>query len=121
MNLAILDVDGTLLDNWRAEDACFADALRAFARCFGAAPSIAMIARTVDRFVDLLEAVHRTEPLVPVVGAARLLTQLPEHGWALAIATGPSAASLRSDPSGSDREMAIAPPWGLVWPHTQTF
>jgi hypothetical protein len=28
MNLAILDVDGALLDNWRAEDACFAEALR---------------------------------------------------------------------------------------------
>ena len=114
MNLAVFDVDGTLLDNLAAEDACFCEALReglglptpssdwesyehvsdhaiaveAYRRHFGASPSHDAIASTIERFVDLLARAHGAEPMAAVQGAEELLAGLPRHGWAIALATG---------------------------------
>lgn len=114
MNLAIFDVDGTLLDNQASEDLCYVAALRdalelphvdtdwrtyqhvsdegiaveAHARAFGVNPSRAQLSRTTDRFVTLLLQAHASEPLVPVAGAAELLLALPKLGWTVALATG---------------------------------
>jgi phosphoglycolate phosphatase-like HAD superfamily hydrolase len=114
VNLAIFDVDGTLLDNLASEDACFSLALsevlgftaldtdwssyehvsdegvarEAYRREFGVSPSPERIARTIDRFLALLADAHETERLTPVAGAAELLTVLPARGWIPALATG---------------------------------
>ena len=114
MNLAIFDVDGTLLDNMKSEDVCYAAALRAgfgltsldtdwggyehvtdegvaieaHRRAFGHAPSAERMAQTVDHFVLLLADAHARAPLKQIPGAAALLAALPEHGWIPALATG---------------------------------
>lgn len=114
MNLAIFDVDGTLLDNLAGEDACYVAALRqglrlteldadwaayehvsdegiaqeAYCRAFGSNPSPALLAQTIDYFLMLLADAHACEPLTPIAGAARLLAVLPAHGWIPALATG---------------------------------
>src|SRR5690348_14464355 len=100
MNLAIFDVDGTLLDNMKTEEACYISALRdgfglttldtdwstyehvtdegvaveAHRRALGVAPSVTRMAATVDRFVALLTEAHARTPLAPIAGAAELLT-----------------------------------------------
>ena len=114
MNLAIFDVDGTLLDNLASEDACYIAALcrglglqevdtdwtayehvtdegiarEVYRRAFGVDPSPALIAKTVDRFLTLLADAHAREPITPIAGAARMLLALPAHGWMPALATG---------------------------------
>jgi phosphoglycolate phosphatase-like HAD superfamily hydrolase len=114
MNLAVFGVDGTLLDNLASEDECFERALRgglglpvlstnwelyehvsdhgvaveAYQRHFAALPSDEAIARTVDRFIHLLEQAHRAQPIRCVPGANGLLAMLRERGWAIALATG---------------------------------
>src|SRR6476619_4948592 len=114
MNLAIFDVDGTLLDNLASEDACYVAALaaglgltkldadwrtytdvtdqgiavEAYQRAFGLVPSPTRLAYTIEHFLMLLAEAHAREPIMPVVGAATLLTALPHHGWVPALATG---------------------------------
>lgn len=114
MKLAIFDVDGTLLDNVASEDTCFTQALsevmflptldddwasyrhvsdagiatEAYQRVFGGAPTLDLLDATIVRFVELLTHAHETEHISQVPGAARLLTALPQRGWAVAIATG---------------------------------
>jgi phosphoglycolate phosphatase-like HAD superfamily hydrolase len=114
MKLVVFDIDGTLLDNLAAEDECFVQALRdglglsavspdwetyqhvsdhgivieTYRRELGGAPSPDAVADTVGRFVALLAAAHHAQPISPTRGAAELLTTLPSHGWAIAMATG---------------------------------
>ncbi len=115
MNLAVFDIDGTLLNNLAGEDACYAQALReqlvladldtdwaryehvsddgiateAYARAYGCAPTAVLRAATIDRFVALLRAAHvSSAPLVALRGAHEVLAALPARGWAVALATG---------------------------------
>lgn len=114
MNLAVFDIDGTLLDNLASEDECFERALReglglsalslswesyehvsdqgiaveAFQRQFGLLPSNEALARTVDLFVRLLEQAHSKQPIRAMAGANDLLAMLRERGWGIALATG---------------------------------
>jgi phosphoglycolate phosphatase-like HAD superfamily hydrolase len=114
MNLAVFDIDGTLLDNLAAEDECFLGALRAglgvrtlssawgtyqhvsdqgvaveaYQREFGSPPAAHLLADTIDRFVIALGVAHDANPLTPIRGAIELLQALPNHGWAVALATG---------------------------------
>lgn len=116
MNLAVFDIDGTLLENEACENACYAAALRevlrlpaletdwsrykhvsdggiaveAYRRQHGSAPSAGQLEATIDRFVALLEEAYRADgtALAPVRGAAALLPALVEAGWAVALATG---------------------------------
>lgn len=114
MKLAVFDVDGTLLDNLAAEDACFVQALRdglglreiscawetyqhvsdqgvaceAYYRQFGTVPPPGLVAHTIDRFVQELAFAHSAQPFTAVRGATELLAILPAHGWAIALATG---------------------------------
>jgi|SRR5215207_5809708 len=114
MNLAVFDVDGTLLDNLASEDECFERALReglslsalspnwesyehvsdqgiaveAYRRQFQLLPSDEAIARTVDLFIRLLEQAHVAQPIRAVAGANDLLATLRERGWGIALATG---------------------------------
>ncbi len=115
MNLAVFDIDGTLLNNLAGEDACYAQALReqlvladldtdwaryehvsddgiateAYARAYGCAPTAVLRTATIDRFVALLRAAHvSSTPLVALRGAHEVLTALPTRGWAVAMATG---------------------------------
>jgi len=114
--LAIFDVDGTLLDNMEIEDACYSAALRevlelpsldtdwthyehvsdaaiaveAHRRHHGFAPSAAQLDATSARFVRLLAEAHAaaTGVIRARNGAAQLFEALARHGWAVAIATG---------------------------------
>ena len=114
MNLAVFDIDGTLLDNLASEDECFLDALRAafgipaissawesyqhvsdqgvaieaYQRHFGSPPSAELVADTIGRFVNTLRDAHHASPLAPIVGAMELLHALQRRGWAVALATG---------------------------------
>jgi Predicted phosphatases len=116
MNLAVFDVDGTLLDNHACENECYAAALRevlglpvldsrwheyehvtdtgiaveAFRRHFGAEPRPEQISATIVRFVALLEDAceANASAIVPIAGAEQILPILIQHGWAVAIATG---------------------------------
>lgn len=116
MNLAIFDVDGTLLDNRACENACYAAALRdvlnlptldtewdkyehvsdagiaveAFRRRFGADPTSEQLSATITRFVALLEAAchANSSAITPIGGAAQILRAVAEQGWGVAIATG---------------------------------
>lgn len=116
MNLAVFDVDGTLLDNHACENECYAAALRdvldlptldsqwhkyehvtdtgiaveAFRRQFGLEPSAEQISATIVRFVTLLEAAceANASAIVPIAGAEQILPILLQRGWAVAIATG---------------------------------
>jgi phosphoglycolate phosphatase-like HAD superfamily hydrolase len=114
MKLVVFDIDGTLLDNLAAEDECYLQALRdglglravstewqtyqhvsdhsialeAYAREFSSTPSPDTLADTIGRFVTLLAAAHRAQPMTVVRGAAELLATLPSYGWAIALATG---------------------------------
>lgn len=115
MNLAVFDVDGTLLDNLAGEDACFAQALReqlaledldtnwasyqhvsddgiateAYARAHARALTASQRNSAIDRFVALLHSTHASSaPLVAMRGAHALLDTLRARGWAVALATG---------------------------------
>jgi phosphoglycolate phosphatase-like HAD superfamily hydrolase len=115
VNLAVFDIDGTLLNNLAGEDACYAQALReqlaladldtnwvsyehvsddgiateAYARAYGRAPTAALRTATIEHFVALLRAAHvSSAPLVARRGAHELLAALPACGWAVALATG---------------------------------
>lgn len=116
MNLAVFDVDGTLLNNLSCEDACYAQALRdvlrisaldtdwaryehvsdagvaveAFRRQFDSDPTPEQVEATISHFLDLLAAAHRATPgsIQPVAGARHILRALADRGWAVAIATG---------------------------------
>jgi phosphoglycolate phosphatase-like HAD superfamily hydrolase len=116
MNLAVFDVDGTLLDNHACENECYAAALRevlglpmldsrwheyehvtdtgiaveAFRRYFGVEPGADQISATIVRFVALLQAAceANASAIVPIAGAEQILPILLERGWAVAIATG---------------------------------
>ncbi|MES3034922.1 MAG: HAD family hydrolase [Gemmatimonadota bacterium] len=114
MNLAIFDIDGTLLDNTATEDACFVHALHtglgldnidqdwsryqhvtdqgiaceAYERATRSQPSPAALARTVEHFVAGLSEACRQAPIQSVRGAAQLLADLPRLGWMPVLATG---------------------------------
>ncbi len=114
VNLAVFDIDGTLLDNLVDEDVCYARALReqltlplldtdwsrythvsddgiaaeAYAREFGRPLPAQLRADVIERFVSLLQSVHRATPFRLMHGAAEALNALPGHGWAVALATG---------------------------------
>lgn len=115
VNLAVFDIDGTLLNNLAGEDACYAQALReqfaladvdtdwagyenvsddgiaieAYSRAYGRAPTAALRTATIDRFVALLQSTHASSaPVVAMRGASELLAELPVRGWAIALATG---------------------------------
>lgn len=132
MNLAVFDVDGTLLRNEACEDECYAAALRrvlglraldvdwaqyhdvsdsgiaveAFRREFASAPSAFQLADTVHHFVALLRAACNADPeaIVPVLGATKVFAALAARGWAVAIATGAwrDAAALKLSVAGID-------------------
>ncbi|MES3034932.1 MAG: HAD family hydrolase [Gemmatimonadota bacterium] len=113
MNLALFDIDGTLLDNTATEDACFVHALQtglgldnidldwstyqhvtdhgiaceAYQRATGSLPSPAALARTAEHFVDGLSEACRHAPIQSVSGAAHLLDDLPRQGWMPVLAT----------------------------------
>jgi phosphoglycolate phosphatase-like HAD superfamily hydrolase len=114
VKLAIFDVDGTLLNNLACEDACFTQALsevlalpavnddwaayrhvsdvgiatEAYRLAYGIDPAPELLEATITRFVELLAIAHGTEQIAPVAGAEHLFTALPQHGWAVAMATG---------------------------------
>ena len=114
MNLAVFDVDGTLLDNLVNEDACYLRALReqlalptldtdwvqyenvsddgiateAYFRQFGQPLPVAKREATIGRFVELLQAVYRASPVSIMRGAPAMLAALESRGWAVALATG---------------------------------
>lgn len=114
VNLAVFDVDGTLLDNLAEEDACFAQALRerlalsrldtdwaryaqvsddgiaaeAYAREYRQALTSAQRSATIERFVELLAITYAETPIAMLRGAIRMLSDLGSHGWAVAFATG---------------------------------
>ena len=135
MNLAVFDVDGTLLDNLDAEDECFVNALRnglglytissawesyqhvsdqgvateAYIRHFGTAPPPSLIANTIDRFVAALSVAHAARPLTPARGAIDLLATLPGHGWAVALATGAWDRAARFKLAAAGIDVATVP------------
>jgi phosphoglycolate phosphatase-like HAD superfamily hydrolase len=116
VNLAVFDVDGTLLRNHSLEDECYAAALRhalglraldvdwtqyhdvsdagiaieAFRRELASLPSAVQLGETVRHFVSLLKAACNADSaaIVPVLGAERVFAALAARGWAVAIATG---------------------------------
>jgi phosphoglycolate phosphatase-like HAD superfamily hydrolase len=114
MNLAVFDIDGTLLDNLVGEDACYARALReqlalstldtnweryahvsddgiateAYARQFAQPLPAPQRAATIERFLELLHIAHHATPLTVMPGAAEMLTVLRGRGWAVGFATG---------------------------------
>ncbi|WP_310570977.1 HAD family hydrolase [Gemmatimonas sp.] len=115
MNLAVFDVDGTLLSNLAGEDACYEHALReelslatldtdwasylhvsddgiateAYWRAFARSPTTAERQATIERFVALLQIANQTSaPIAPMRGAVELLDTLRARGWAVALATG---------------------------------
>src|SRR2546423_125887 len=137
MNLAIFDVDGTLIDNLASEDECFERALReglglsalstnwesyeqvsdqgiaveAYRRHFQRPPPEAALAATVDLFVQHLERAHSIEPLCAMLGATDLLDALREQGWAVALATGAwrRAAEFKLAAAGLDSRISQLP------------
>ncbi len=115
MNLAVFDVDGTLLDNLADEEACYAHALReqlrlkkldtdwarythvsddgiateAYAREFGQSLPVPQRAATIERFLELLRMAHQAPtPITMMPGVATMLAALTSRGWAVALATG---------------------------------
>ncbi|MES3035267.1 MAG: HAD family hydrolase [Gemmatimonadota bacterium] len=114
MNLAVFDVDGTLLDNLEEEDVCFARALseelalskldtdwaqythvsddaitsEAYTREYGQPLTAAQRAATIERFLDHLRMAHGAAPITAVRGATQMLSDLRSRGWAVAFATG---------------------------------
>lgn len=133
MNLAVFDVDGTLLDNHACENECYAAALRdvlrlpaldsqwdkyehvtdtgiaveAFRRHFGSEPTVEQVSATILRFVALLQAAceANASAIVPIAGAEQILPTLLQRGWAVAIATGAwkRAAEFKLDVAGVER------------------
>lgn len=129
MNLAVFDIDGTLLNNLMVEDQCFASALgvvlrlrefdtdwasyehvsdigiavEAYRREFGRDPSTAELDAASAHFVAQLRTAQRdTGALVPMLGASALLEALTADGWAVALATGAwrRAAEYKLEASG---------------------
>jgi hypothetical protein len=77
-------------------------ATEAYQLAYGVDPTPELLEATITRFVELLAIAHGTEQIAQVAGARHLFTALPQHGWAVAMATGAAvfklaAASLSCD------------------------
>ncbi len=115
MTLAMFDIDGTLTETVRADDACFVEALgqvfgfrevdtdwagyphatdsgiiaELSCRRRGRPPQAEELADFQECFLSLLQAAAAEEPFVEVTGARALMARLRESdGFAVAIATG---------------------------------
>jgi phosphoglycolate phosphatase-like HAD superfamily hydrolase len=63
-------------------------ATEAYQLAYGVDPTPELLEATITRFVELLAIAHGTEQIAQVAGARHLFTALPQHGWAVAMATG---------------------------------
>jgi phosphoglycolate phosphatase-like HAD superfamily hydrolase len=122
--LAIFDIDGTLTRTSEVDDACYIRAVREewgvpsmstdwsayehstdnaiaaeiFRRARGREATPSELGALRDRFAGLVaaEAERAPERFQPVPGAPSLVVELPQRGWAVAIATGGWTPSART-------------------------